>query len=384
MLLYALKMLAGDKLKYIGLIVALSFASFIISQQGSIFIGIMQRTFGFITDTSQPNIWVADPTVQYIADIKPLRNQDLYRVRRIEGVDWAVPMFYGTIPARLIDGTFQTCIFIGIDDATLIGGPPRMLEGKVEDLRGPDAVIVDHVGATTKLSSPGANGTTLPLRVGDCMELNDNRASVVGICQVSRTFQSQPVVYTTYNRATTFIPSQRDILSFVLVKAKDGADVEQLCQRIRGTTGLSAYSVWDFKKLTMLYYTKYTGIVINFGVAVILGIVIGIVIAGQTFFNFTVDNLPYFGIYKAMGADNKLLTKMILVQALAVSAIGWGIGIGAAAVFGYSFHNTELSFSMPFYIYLMSMMSMFFICMIAAIFSLLKVRRLDPAIVFKS
>src|SRR6185295_13257342 len=122
MLLYALKMLAGDKLKYIGLIVALSFASFIISQQGSIFIGIMKRTFGFITDTSQPNIWVADPTVQYIADIKPLRNQDLYRVRRIEGVDWAVPMFYGTIPARLVDGTFQTCIFIGIDDATLIGG----------------------------------------------------------------------------------------------------------------------------------------------------------------------------------------------------------------------------------------------------------------------
>src|ERR1700722_12779356 len=150
MLLIALKMLIGDKTKYIGIILGLSFASFIITQQSAILVGIIYRTFGFITDISQPSIWVVDPTVQYIDDIKPLKDTDLYRVRSVTGVAWAQPLYKGTIQARLRNGLFQTCILIGIDDATLIGGPPIMLEGKLEDLRMEDAIIVDKVGAETK------------------------------------------------------------------------------------------------------------------------------------------------------------------------------------------------------------------------------------------
>ena len=129
---------------------------------------------------------------------------------------------------------------------------------------------------------------------------------------------------------------------------------------------------------------KNTGILINFGVAIILGLSFGVAIAGQTFFNFTQDNLPYFGTFKAMGADNNLLIKMILLQALIVSLIGWGIGIGAAAVFGYAAQNTELSFSLPFPLYLLSAFSMLIICLLAAFFSIRRVVSLDPAIVFKS
>lgn len=124
MLLLALKMLIGDKTKYIGIVLGLSFASFIISQQAAILFGIVQRTFGLLTDTSQPNIWVTDPTVQYIGDIKPLKDTDLYRVRSIDGIKWAVPFYQGTIQARLRSGTIQTCVVIGIDDSSLIGGPP--------------------------------------------------------------------------------------------------------------------------------------------------------------------------------------------------------------------------------------------------------------------
>ncbi len=379
MLLYAIKMLVGDRAKYIGIIIGLSFAAFIISQQGAIFLGILKRTSGFVTDTSQPNVWVTDPSIQYIDDIKGFKETALYRVRGVEGVKWAVPMFKGSIPARLRNGIYQTCIFIGIDDATLIGGPPKMVEGKIEDLRIPDAVIVNRVGATTKLAFNG-----VPLRLGDDMELNDNRAYVAGICETSRTFQSQPVVYTTFDRALTFAPRERDLLSFVLVKSKPGVDPDVLAKRIQADTGLAAFTTSGFRKLTLWYYFKYTGIFINFGVAIILGFIIGIAIAGQTFYNFTIDNLPYFGVYKAMGADNRLLERMIIIQALMVSAIGWGIGIGAAAIFGYAFRNTELSFNMPFYLYILSGLAMLTICLLAALVSIRKVRRLDPAIVFKS
>ncbi len=336
-------------------------------------------------DTSQPNIWIVDPTVQYIDDIKALKDTDLYRVRGINGVEWAVPLYKGLISARLKNGNYQTCVLIGIDDATLIGGPPVMVEGKLQNLRVQDAVIVDKNGAETKLAGPNnSKGERVPLRVGDIMELNDHRAYVAGICQVSRTFQSQPVIYTTYSRATSFAPSQRKLLSFILVKSRPGVDPKELCRRINALTGFAAHTTQDLQNLTLAYYAKYTGIFINFGVAILLGFIIGTAIAGQTLYNFTVDNLPYFGVFKAMGANNKVLVRMVLLQALLVSGIGWGIGIGAASLFGFLFRKTELSFSLPWWLYLMSGLSILCICLLAALFSMRRVIKIDPAIVFKS
>lgn len=382
---YALKMLFGDKAKYIGIVLGLSFASFIISQQSAIMVGILNRTFGFVTDTSQPTIWVCDPKVQYIDDIKPLKDTDLYRVRSVSGVSWAVPLYKGMIASRLKNGTFQTCILIGIDDATLIGGPPIMLEGKITDLRLEDAVIVNKVGAEQKLASPAAkNGQRVPIKVGDTMELNDHRAYVVGICDVSRTLQSQPVVYTTYDRATTFVPGQRKLLSFIVAHSDPGVSPEEACQKIRSQTGLAAFTSKQLKHLTLKYYTVYTGIVVNFGIAIILGFLIGIAIAGQTLYNFTIDNLPLFGVFKAMGASNQLLVRMVLLQAVVVSGIGWGIGIGFTALFGFFSRKTELSFSLPLYLYLFSGISILLISLLAAFFSIRRVIKLDPAIVFKS
>lgn len=385
MLLLALRMLIGDRAKYIGIVLGLSFASFIITQQSAILMGIVNRTFGLITDISQPNIWVTDPTVQFIDDIKPLKDTDLFRVRSVDGVAWAVPLYKGLIQARLRNGIFQTCVLIGIDDATLIGGPPIMREGKIVDLRKPDAIIVDYVGATTKLSTkPEDGGPSIPLRVGDRMELNDHRAYVVGICEVSRTFQSQPVIYTTYDRATTFVPAQRKLLSFIIAHSEPGTDPEEVCKRIYEQTGLKAYTKRQLELLTIAYYVKYTGIFVNFGVAIILGFIIGIAIAGQTLYNFTVDNLHYFGIFKAMGADNRLLIKMVLLQAMFVSVIGWGIGMGAASLFGFLTRGTELSFSLPLFLYLLSGVSILFICLVSAFISMRRVITVDPAIVFKS
>ena len=144
---------------------------------------------------------------------------------------------------------------------------------------------------------------------------------VVGICKVARTFNSQPVVYTTYNRATTFAPQERKLLSFVLVKARPGQDVKELCERIRRTTGLAAYTQPGFIDLTYNYFIKNTGIPVNFGISVALGFIVGTAIAGQTFYQFTLENLRHFGALKAMGAGNRMVLKMIGVQAVLTHAM---------------------------------------------------------------
>ena len=179
-------MLVGDRAKYLGIVMGITFASLLITQQAAIFVGLMARTYGSISDLGLPDIWVMDPKVQFIDDIKPLQDTQLLRVRGVQGVDWAVPLYKGLLKVRLEDGTFQTCNVIGLDDATLIGGPPAMIKGKLEDLRRADSVIVDDVGAATEAAHPSTVGKPRPLVPGDTLELNDHRATVVGICKVSR------------------------------------------------------------------------------------------------------------------------------------------------------------------------------------------------------
>jgi putative ABC transport system permease protein len=378
-------MLMGDRGKYLGIIMGLTFASLIMTQQPAIFVGLLMRSYSFITDTGLPDIWVMDPKVQFIDDIKPLHDTELYRVRGVSGVDWAMPLYKGLLKARLYDGTFQTCNVIGLDDATLIGGPPIMLQGKIEDLRRNDGVIVDIDGATEKLGKPPKvqGGKPEPLKVGDTLELNDKRAIVVGIAKSTRTFQSQPVVYTTYSRAIGYAPRERKLLSFVLVKAKPGVDPHVLTRRIRDITGLAAYTKSEFEELTVMYFMKNTGIPINFGISVTLGFIVGAAIAGQTFYNFTLENLRQFGVLKAMGTSNWTLLRMILLQAILVGSVGYGLGVGLSALFGFAMRNTILAFKFPWQLLVFSGGGVTLICMFAALISIRKVIKLEPAVVFK-
>jgi putative ABC transport system permease protein len=300
-------------------------------------------------------------------------------------VEWAVPLYKGLIKARLDDGTFQTCIVVGLDDATLIGGPPAMVAGHLADLRQSDAVIVDVVGASDKLAKPTSvpGGKPNPLQIGDTLELNDHRAIVVGVAQVTRTFQSQPVIYTTYSRATLFAPRERKLLSFVLVKVKTGEHPAVVAERIRRATGLAAYTREAFARLTVDYFMANTGIPVNFGIAVALGFIVGTAIAGQTFYNFTLDNLRHFGTLKAMGTSNGTLLGMILLQALVVGSIGYGLGVGAAALFGALLGHTELAFRLPWQLLVLSAAAITCICLASAVISIRKVMQLEPAIVFK-
>jgi len=273
----AIKMLVGDRAKYLGIVMGVTFASLLITQQAAIFTGLMTRTYSAITDLRLPGVWVMDPKVQFIDDIKPMQSTKLLNVRGVAGVEWAVPLYKGLLKARLDDGNFQTVNAIGLDDATLIGGPPSMVAGDLADLRRAEGVIVDAVGAEDKLAKPPRvpGGPRVPLAVGDTLEINDRGATVVGISDNSRTFQSQPIVYTTYSRALGYAPPERRLLSFVLVKAKPGQDLNELTARITRVTGLAAYTREQFEQITVDYFMKYTGISINFGIAVVLGFIVG-------------------------------------------------------------------------------------------------------------
>lgn len=382
----ALKMLFGDRGKYFGIITGIALASLLMIQQPGILISIFSRTYSFISDVALPDIWVMDPMVKYVDDSQPMLDTELYRIRGVKGVEWAVPLYKGNQRVRLADGQLVGSNLLGLDDATLIGGPAVMLKGRLADLRLPDAVIVDEAGATGRLAKPATapGGKPTPLQVGDILEINDKRALVVGIAQARATFQSQPIIYTTYTRATSFALSERKQLSYILVKAKGDESLQTVAQRITHDTGMAARTAQEFKDMTFRYILNNTSILTNFGFVVVVGFIVGAAVTGQIFYNFTLDNLRYFAVFKAMGATDRMLRRMILLQALLVGFVGFGLGAGATALFAAATRGRAgLSMTLNWELLVGSGIAVALIVLFAALISVRKVLRLEPAVVFK-
>jgi putative ABC transport system permease protein len=360
------------------LVSALAFASLLVTQQSSVFIGLMRWTTALLQNTQVP-IWVMDPNVEQANEVKRMRDTDLLRVRSVSGVAWAVPFYWSIQQARLADGRFKSIQLIGLDNSSLIGAPPILLKGKLTDLYQSNAVILDKVGVE-KLSE----GREKSLDVGDIFEINDREARIVGICEVARSFFGYPFVYTTYDRAIQFAPKTRKNLSFVLVQPKEGVSKERLAQQITQQTGLKALTHDDFFWKTIWWFVRNTGIPISFGTTVLLGFIVGIAVAGQTFYSFILENLTSLGALKAMGASNFLLCRMLLLQAFVVGFIGYGIGIGLAAAFGFgTIKNGQPPFYMPYHIPLITFGIIIFICFLAALIGIRRISRLEAAEVFR-
>ncbi len=392
----ALRMLTGDRSKYLGIVFGVTFATLLMSQQMSIFVGIMGRTGSQIVDVGEADVWVMDSKVRFIDEIPALPEDTLQRVRGADGVAWAVKLYKGNVRCRLEEGKFRNAILFGLDDATLVGAPPKMLAGSFDGLRVPDAVIVDKAGYEYMWPEEKAAIKTAGYRLGKVFEMNDRRAVLVGVCQVSMPFMSTPILYTRYSQATLYVPRERNLLSFVLAKAADGVPPAEVCKRIEAATQanrpgdddrrLMALTGDQFYWKTIWYFMASTGIPINFGITILLGFVVGVAIAGQTFYLFTLENLKQFGSLKAMGLTNRRILGMILLQAFVAGVIGYCLGLGLSAAYFETISKAKVELEG---IYLYRQVAVLVagcvavICVLASLLSARKVLVLEPAIVFR-
>ncbi len=378
MLDLALKMLLGDRAKYIMLVSGLTFASLLMTEQAAIFCGIMQWSGSTLDNVGAP-IWVVDPMVEQVNDTEAMRDTDLDRVRSVEGVAWAAPFYQGMLRTRMPDGSFKFVQLLGIDATTFAGAPTDILEGRLEDLRLPNTVLLDEYGSRKLSRDPDR-----PIRVGDSFEINDREARVVGICRTRMSFTGNPYLYTTYDKAIQYAPSVRKTMSCVLAAAESGQSTTSVARSITEATGLKAYTRSEFFWVTVWWYIRNTGIPVAFGATVLIGFVVGLAISSQTFYSFVLENLRNLGALKAMGASDRTLANMVLLQTFTVGLVGYGCGVGLATLFGTACLAKGMPpFFMPWQLPAISLAAILFICWLAASLGIRKIRSLEPAIVFR-
>ena len=377
MIKIAIKMLLGDRAKYLGLVFGVTFATLLMAQQVSIFIGLMSRTASVVNDVTEADVWVMDSRVRYIEEVEPLRDVELTNVRSVPGVKWAVPFFKGLSTIRMPNGLTQQVQLIGVDDVSLVGISPKSYMGDPESIRHPQTAMIDKNGY--KFTWPNQ-----PFKLDREIEVNDNRLTLSAICDSTPTFLTFPTIYVSYSTAVQITPQVRNKMSFILVKSS-GADPKILAERIGKQTGLQALTQDEFAWRSINYYLTRTGIPINFGITVFLGMIIGAAFTAQTFYIFVIENLKQFAAMKAFGVTNGQLLRLVLTQAALVAFVGYSLGIGLTALFFKATSNSPAmrGFFLHWQVMAGSAGIIAIIILISTIFSLRKVFTVDPAVVFR-
>lgn len=390
----ALKMLAGDRGKYAGLLFGIAFTSFLITFAASFFCGFMTRGFALISDNPTADVWVMDPAVESVEQTTNMPTSALDRVRSVAGVQSAVPLALASAEVRFPGGHFQTFQLLGVDDATLTGVPVLNDGGHVSALRAPDAVFIDSGGTVGKLETPRyrrdqwphgephLQAPTRPLTSGDELLLNDRRVVVAGYANALPRFPPRPLMYTTYSNAARVLPPERHRLTFVLASAASGVEPKELARRIAAQTGLRARTADEFKQDTVRWYLVNSEDVGDVGAMLTLAMTVGFGITGVLLYIFTTENLKQYAVLKAMGATSSLLLTMVFVQAGVCALIGTGLGLGLCSIAGPIVAAQGFPFRMMWFTPLVGGLMVLVVSVLAALISARPVVKLEPAAVF--
>jgi putative ABC transport system permease protein len=279
--------------------------------------------------------------------------------------------------ATMPDGRFENVVVVGSEPGSLMGNAWVMDDGDPRAVRRPDGVLVD-VCDLDRLGNPS---------VGDIREINGQRARIVGMTRGIVSFTTNPYVFTTLDRArhryATGVPA--DGCSYFLVKAKPGVDPKELSQRIRQRIpNLDAYDRRTYSWMCMEFWLTRTGIGISFGLAAVLGLLVGLAVVAQTLYASVNERIKEFGTLKALGAGDRSIARFLLAQAVATALLGAMVGLSTALFIGRVMSTPRAPVMLTYPVAAGSVALVVLVCLVAAWLPYWRIRRIDPASVLRN
>ena len=362
-----------DKIRLTVTLTGIVFAVVLIVVELGLFVGFTVTTSSLI-DKSDVDLWVVSQHTPYIEQGSTFSERKLYEVLATPGVKSADKYIVRWAQWKRKDGAEVGVQAVGFNPYTGVGGPWNVVQGNVEDLKTPDAVMVDEL-YKDKLGVS---------RVGEVFEINGRRARVVGFTRGIRAFTTTPYVFTSFKNAQGYCGLGEDQTLFILVRALPGADLKTLRHAIETRLrNVDALPKAGFSNMTRFYWMFTTGAGVAVLIAALLGLVVGVVVVAQTIYATTMDHIREFGTLKAMGAANSYIYRVIITQAGISALIGYGLAMLASIFIVRASESGGAAILLPWQLAVGIFFLTMLMCVSAAAVSINKVTSLDPAMVFK-
>ncbi len=361
-----------DRLRFIATVIGIVFSIVLVTVQMGLFLGF-DRMVTTMIDHAPADLWIVPRDTKCFEDSSLVDEHERFRALSVAGVMDALPIVIGFAQWRLPNGG-TTPVFIVSSD-TRAGGlhPWNLVEGSLADLAIPGAVAIDQ----SYFDRLGTEG------LGANAEIRDQKVKVTAITKGIRAFTTTPYVFTSLDQARTYVGTPPNKATYFLVRLSPNADVESVRSRLR--TALSDSEVLtpgEFRSRSRSFWLFGTGAGAALFAGALLGIVVGTVIVAQTLYASTKDHLPEFATLRAIGASGSYIHKVIICQALLSAIIGFCIAAGV----GLIIVDATAESALPILMTPLMTMGLFLLtvvmCVLSAIFAIVQVIRIDPAVVF--
>ncbi|HEX4475122.1 MAG TPA: ABC transporter permease [Polyangiaceae bacterium] len=367
----AIRMMFHDKLKLLGTVSGVVFAVVLAVQQLSILFGLLEKNTMFV-DSAGADIWLVPPNTELLQPGERMSETVLTLARTTPGVELAEPLLFTAGTLKKPNGGSEPVSLVGTTLPARLGGPWNIVAGDASAIAEPDTMFFED----SEREKYGG------LNLGSIRELNGHRVRVGGFTWGLLPF-GPAYCFGDIDLVRTLTTTPTDRANFVLVKTRPGADVFAVQRAL-------AARVPEVLALTREQYSK--SIVVNllkqqlgmsFGISTSFGLIIGFVIVSLSMFSSVIDNLREFGTLKAIGCTNKDLTVLLLVQSVVYALIGSFVGLGVVTRVALAIRNPKLVPIIPNVILAIVPFVMLFLCIIASVLALSRIRKLEPAMVFR-
>jgi len=366
--------LFNDKTRLAITLVGIMFAVVLMTAQIGAYMAFVSNASQLI-DNSPADIWITAKNTVNVDSAKPFSENKINKVRETRGVLWIEKIAQTWGLMKLKSGGTESVQIIGFDTESGVGGPWRMKEGNIKDVKVGNSIIIDE-----------SSLRRLGVKLGDKVEIFDKQTEIVGISQGVRSFTTYPIAFTSYKTAKKFSRIMEDNqTTFVLVKLELGVNANEVVEKLREKmSGVDVYTKEQFSRKTRMYWSIQTGMGLGVGITVLLGFIVGTVVVGQTIYSSTMEHIREFGTLKAIGATNLDIYKIILQQAIINASIGYALGL----LFTLLTKNLYERLGVVLILTPKLLISMFFItsimCIISSFISIQKAAKVDPVIVFRA
>jgi putative ABC transport system permease protein len=368
----AVSMMFHDRSKLAGTLLGVVFATVLMLQQLGVFGGLLYKNSQFV-DNTVADLWVVPPETSSALPGPLIGLTALSTTRVTDGVAWAEPLIMGGAALKRPGGGQEAVTLVGTTFPRLAGGPFAMVAGSPQAIRDPDTVIFDD-GARKNLGG---------INLGSVRELSGRRVVVGGFTWGLLPF-GPGYAFTNYDTAQGILRVPTDQTSFVLVGVEAGQDPEAVRDRLKLALGdsVDVYTKDQFSSaITADLIAAQLGI--TFGTSTAFALIVGFVIVSLSMFSAVVDNVKEFGTLKAMGATTFDLTKLLFVQAVLYAFLGTTIGLFLATGMAEGIRSANLVLVLPTWLWFGSYGVMSLICIVASVLAILRVRNIEPGMVFR-
>jgi len=294
----------------------------------------------------------------------PAEGEDL--LREADGVKKVSP-FVGRLMTVEVKGQKRHSFIVGVADVD--SGPVEMVDGSAALHNG--EIVIDEVFARKEC-----------LAIGDSLIVRDKPLRIIGIARGGNCFLYQ-YAFVTLSQAKQLF-SMDGLVNYFLVQLAPHVQIEEAVIRIEETSPLvSAFPKAQFTANNLsLTGDNFLPIL---RVLEVIGLLVGVVVIGLTVSTLTAERSAEYGVFKAIGAPNRILYWTAMQQALICGLCGWLIGVPAswgviemAQYFVPQFPAVTYSHHALWMLGGTIVMSL-----LAAVFPIRRIARIDPVVAFK-